>query len=145
MFDTLETWYRNVEYFLYNIWRWRKSLWQSRPWDYSGVYLLLHDQLSYMKESIDKYSYHTYKSRDSHKIKVCLLLLERLIENDYLIDKVNFNCADPRDILEYETVHKYFLPRGSFKTQVKTANSREKLDKELLSKILSRNLNSWQH
>lgn len=137
-------WY-NIWYPLKNIWKWRYSIINSRPWDHQGVYLLLRDQLSYMEGNIRLHSNQLTKDEKCKDIKVCLNLLDRIIEDEYSIDKQNFDYGDegwPNNWLNCKITPKYFLPKGNM---FKISDSRSKNDRELLFKTLKRKLDSWWH
>ena len=134
-------WY-NLWYPLKNIWKWRKSIWHTRSWDYSSIYWLLRDQLSYVEESIRLYSYHLNKENDCRDIKICLHLLDRLIEDDYMISKEDFHYIDGWNPITCKITPKYFLPKGGIN---KITNGIQKHDQELLFKILKCKMNRWWH
>lgn len=141
IYYTLSNFWYNFKWFFVNIYKLRYSLSNTRPWDYSGLYLLLRDQIREMEACQTKYSYHTCKDRNTKKMKVCLGLLDRLITDDYTIDKQNFHC-EGKDFLEWHFTPKHFLPRSS-KFIHKLSDTRQKQDRELLFKYLNKYSNHW--
>ena len=133
--------WENFRWFCYNVYKLRHSLSSSRPWDFSGIYLVLRDQIKEMEASQTKYSYHRCKDRNSKKMRVCLGLLDRLIKDDYMMDKEDFHC-DGENFLEWSVTPRYFLPRsGKFIRRL--SDIRQKQDKELLFKYLHKYSNDW--
>ena len=140
---SLRDFYRNIEYFIYNVWNLRRSLWEARPWDYSGTLLVLRDYLSYQQKTMIKYSNHTTAQKEVHNIKICLALLERILKDEYLTDKFKFEHAT-EDILQWKVyAGKYFLPKGSNRWNYKLADARAKQDKDLLFQLLNKHIKSW--
>lgn len=79
----------NIKNYCKNLYRYRKTLWNSRPWDYQGIYLALHDQLTCMSTAIEKHGHHTDKERVVKDMRICIKLLDRLMEDDY--SKMNYD------------------------------------------------------
>lgn len=130
-----------IPYFLTNLWLFRKALWSFRTWDNTYLYQIILTALEASEKATAKYSHHTCKDRTCKDIRVCILLLRRLIADEYLIDKTNFEFG--RSFFDFKMSSKYFLPVGVGKSSLKLSKDREKLDRELLFKILSRKSKSW--
>lgn len=145
---------KKIEYFLYdllnafkNVYRFRRTLWRAKPWDYTGIYYALQDQIQSQLDSVQRYSLHAKKDRDIKQMKVCLFLLDRLIKDEYILKYTKDLPASPDDIellsmFDIVFVPRYDLPKGK---TYKLEQSVEKNDRELLFKILNRNSNSWWH
>ncbi len=133
-------WY-NFKWFFINIYRLRYSLTHIRCWDYSGIYLLLRDQIREMEASQTKYSNHLCKDTNSKRMKVCLNLLDRLIEDEYMIEKQNFHGTG-KGWRDWYFTPKYFFPTNE-KFMWKLSDARQKQDKELLFKYLNKYSSHW--
>lgn len=134
----------DIPRFLSNLYFYRKTLWGSRGYDYSGAYLALRDTLQKNVDYMDKYSYHTTKDKSVREMKTCIHLLDRLIKSDYQkVDwvKKDFKNPDAVSLLDYfEPVPRYQFPS---KTNCKREVGIEKYDKELLFKLLNKHLTTW--
>jgi len=66
-----------------NLRRWFKIIWSDRDYDPYFIYTVLHHKLSLMEHFIRHDGHHLYAKRDADQIKKCVLILNRLIEDDY--------------------------------------------------------------
>lgn len=62
---------------------WFPIIWKDRNWDYSFIYILLRHKLHLTEHLIRNHGHHLYKDKDADNIKLCVNLLDRLIEDDY--------------------------------------------------------------
>lgn len=138
--NKLKSWYYNIKYFILNIYHHRSSLWYSRPWDYVGVYLVLRDNLKYLSDSIEEHGCSLNKDRQVKKMRVCINLLDRLIEDNYLTEKVEWKPSTGNGPLWGKLTPKYFLPRGDL---FKRGKSLQKEHREILFILLNKNLHNW--
>lgn len=119
--------------FIKNIYCFRKTLWHARPYDYEGLLLAMRDQLSMMESPI-RNGYHLYADRTADRIKLCRLLIDRILEGDYRFDDydIDFNHGTMKITKTPLTSE---APRDS-KLQRKILMSREQNDWDLLFKTL---------
>lgn len=73
----------NILYGLQNLCKWFPVIWSDRDWDYVYLYKLLHFKLKNMEYHHRNYGHHVGAEKDADKIKVCKLLLKRLIDDVY--------------------------------------------------------------
>jgi len=66
-----------------NLIRWFPTIWSDRNWDHTFIYMMLRNKLKNQEQYIRKYGIHLYAERDADNMKVCILLLDRLIEDNY--------------------------------------------------------------
>lgn len=133
-----------IPHFLTNLWLFRKSLWSFRTWDNSYLYQIILTALEASEKATAKYSYHTCKERTCKEMRICINLLTRLIEANYGIDKNDIEMdIDDNRFAHFKIIPKYFLPKSTGKEWHKLSDNREKLDRELLFKILSRKSKGW--
>ena len=144
MINKLKTHYRNIKYFLLNIYHHRKALWYSRPWDYTGTYLVLRDNLKYLSASIEKYGCHLNKEHDVRRMRICIHLIDRLVEDDYY--KVDYVLGGKGDnLFGFKRVFKYDLPKagkGSHSVHMQ-AERLKKQDQDMLFYILNKYIKHW--
>lgn len=74
---------RNTKYGTGNLVRWLPVIWTDRCWDSYFIYALLHKKLSMMEKHFREDGHHMDAIRDADKIKVCLLLIKRIIDDEY--------------------------------------------------------------
>ena len=72
--------FRGFRSFVRNIWFYRRELWNDQPWDHSYIYRFLRRKLQQMI-ALDGISLSWPQQKK--KMHLCVLLLDRLIEEDY--------------------------------------------------------------
>lgn len=75
--------YYNIKSGIPNLFKWLPVVWRNRPWDHYFIYDVLHKQLSLMEKYIRKYGHHVYHERDAQQIKIAILLIERIMKDEY--------------------------------------------------------------
>ncbi len=75
--------FRSFWYGVKNLIIWFPIIWKDRWWDYYFLFVLLRKKLSIMEKNFRKYGMYLYAEKDADKMKKCLLVLNRLIEDDY--------------------------------------------------------------
>lgn len=65
-----------------NLVRWFPIIWKDRNYDQYFIYVLLHKKLS-LTEKCLRNGYHLYAEKTADQIKLCVLLLDRLIKDEY--------------------------------------------------------------
>lgn len=142
-FYKLGNWYRNFKNFFYMTWKLRKELSLARPWDYTGLFYLMKGQLSLMEESHRKFSYHINKDVVVKEIKMCIHLLDRIINDNYeKIDYEWFKYNENTGTFNIKRVYLYDLPRGKRFT-LRQPEKLKRQDLELLCKIIKRKSFTW--
>ena len=134
--------FRNIKYFLLNIYHHRKSLWYSRPWDYSGTYMVLRDNLKYLSDSIEVHGIHLNKHKQVKNMRVCINLIDRLLEDDYA--KVTYVFKDDVFSFDFKVENKYFLPTvKNIKKRFELDHNLKNNDREYLFKLLNKYIEHW--
>jgi len=144
-----------------NLWIWFPVIWQDRWWDSYYIYALLHKKLSLMEKNFLKYGHHVGAEKDAHKMKVCRLLLERIIKDDYSPMTVHeikwgeaeLNWDQLEDGSEYYslniihpkviTVEDKERERKDFKRAMDQEEYLKKQDIEYLFKMMKKHIRSW--
>lgn len=135
----------DIPAFFSNLWRFRKTLWQYRTWDDSGLYVAMRDSLQGLYEcqsdtslgfrsvNADKYAKH---------IKVCIELLDRQIADDYYIRSHNFKFNREAMLSGGSS----FTPQNSEQpVNPLLYHNMEKWEREYLFKMLCKHSKSWWH
>lgn len=153
---------RNIIVSIKNLIVWFPLIWRDRQWDYIFIYRILHKKLSLMEKFIRKDGIHVRNIQDADKMKTCILLLERLmndIYHDQAFKKHYEKWGDPlmRFIdCEHEDCHEIIFDYKNVKTEKdekqKTKEFRRcikheeylmKQDSELLFKMLHKHIRTW--
>ena len=74
--------FQSVRNFVRNIWFYRRVLWDDQPWDQIYIYELLRRKLQQMI-ALDGIGQSWPQKQE--KMHLCVLLLDRLIEEDYVL------------------------------------------------------------
>jgi len=72
-----------IKHGIKNLIIWFPVIWKDRWWDHWFLYVVLRHKLHLMEKNIRKYGHHVRHIEDADKIKKCVLLLDRLIKDDY--------------------------------------------------------------
>ena len=67
-----------------NIVEWFPTIYRDRWWDHSFLYSILKKKLEIMEKYFRRYGISTQAEKDADKMKKCVLLLDRLIKDDYI-------------------------------------------------------------
>ena len=119
-----------------NVWVYRESLMRTYTWDYSGSLYYLRTHLEQM-EPVIRNGNHLYGERTANNIKVCKLLLDRILDCDdqYMFDHLDIEFKKNGGIKIHRTPKYSEAPRES-KLQRKILNQKEQQDWDLLCKML---------
>ena len=129
----------SIKWFFKNIYTQRKALWQARPWDYEGIYYYLYHQVDAMEKSQREYGIHLHKEKYCDRMRVVCLILERLIRDEYIIERYSFvkNPKKKDEVFDFDIVPKYdFFTKGAEWKQ-------KQIDQDYLFKMLNKHINSW--
>lgn len=95
--DVPKTWYYNIKWFISNVWRFRKVLWDFRTWDFSYCNRMFIESLKFLADCID----HGHEDRRAANKKVAaineLRTLLGKINNEFDIDEVYDYTKKERD------------------------------------------------
>lgn len=75
--------FRNLKKGIWNLVSWFSIVWNDRDWDYCFLYELLKFKLSRMEKYLQKYGHSLDVDKDADSIRKCVVILERLIRDDY--------------------------------------------------------------
>ena len=91
----------NLKYGIKNLFKYFKVIWNDRHWDYSFILILLKFKLETIKNSYSKKHYSTDVPYQLKYINICIILLDRLIENNLLEEELN-NLYEGKEFLEFD-------------------------------------------
>ena len=76
--------FRSTKYGIENLVAWFPIIWKDRDWDHWFLYKILHLKLKRMETLHRKYGNSIYREKYADQIKLAVLLIHRLIEDEYL-------------------------------------------------------------
>lgn len=85
-FYMVRNWFRSIKPGVKNLIKWFPVIWKDRWWDHSYLYSILRYKLSLMEEGFRTSGISVNSEKDARNIKICILLLDRLIKDDYSND-----------------------------------------------------------
>jgi hypothetical protein len=152
----------DIPYGIKNIIKWFPTIWADRDWDHYFIYVTLRQKLHFTEQHIRKRGHHVASQQDADKIKTCVLLLDRLIADNYDstfkkmdekwgdIEISSTPCKDRPDLHEVhitrpniKTEKDKLQEQKEFKNACEHEQYLKKQDRELLFKIISKNIEGW--
>ncbi len=129
--------------FFRNLWMFRKCLWNYRSWDYSGMMNFMITSAKDMSEVQEKYGHHVGHLKTAKELKVFAHVLERVRDDSYMEDKLDFTRAEGFGINEVKskpnTLPSYKNPLQFYKL----TGQQRKDDLSLACKLMERKFLSW--
>lgn len=152
----------DIPYGVKNLIRWFPVIWKDRNWDHYFIYVILRRKLQLMEQCI-RHGMHTNCVKDANKIKRCVLLLNRLIEDNYhenvyydyykkwgqpeIVFKeseieigsceLNFKYPNVNSEEDDKLRQKHFKTKGNFEEDLR------RQDIEMLFKLMEKYIESW--
>jgi len=161
--EKIKDFFRNIKLGIPNLIKWTPVIWKDRDWDQHFLYVILQFKLKQMEQLQRKYGISTNSKDYADQMKVCILLLERIIKSDYLMNtlkpheekwgesKLDFDRIPDKPGLNTAvfTVEKAITPE-----QIKQENKErmklykhvdnlEKQDLDMLFKLMRKNIEGW--
>ena len=129
-YDGLPYWLRNTVEFVERLIAYVTLLWRDRDFDQYYLYAMMELKLGRMQRAHERDSYHTNAPRYAHQIKICRLLLQRLMKDEYathLFDEIDQTFGAIEFKLGGKTTGKYGT---SYSTVVYRANVKTEQDEK---------------
>jgi hypothetical protein len=73
----------DIPYGIWNIVKWLPIIWKDRNWDYIYILIIMYKKLSLMEKHIRQNDNHVDAPKDADSIKLCVLLIDRLLKDNY--------------------------------------------------------------
>ncbi len=83
MFQKIKDMPRNIKYGVINLWVWFPIIWKDRQWDHQFIYEIFKHKLHLTEQLIRHNGHHLFHLRDADRIKLCVNLLDRLMNDEY--------------------------------------------------------------
>ena len=74
---------RDIRIGIKNLVNWFPIIWNDRQWDHSFFYEIMRFKLNKMEKYLRHNGHHIGSEKSANKIKVCVMLLNRLMEDNY--------------------------------------------------------------
>jgi hypothetical protein len=81
--------FRNLKKGIWNLISWFSIIWHDRDWDYYFLYELLKFKLERMENYLRKHGHSLDSEKDADSIQECVVILKRLINEDYVAEDWN--------------------------------------------------------
>ena len=75
----------DIPYGISNLVKWFPVIWKDRDWDYCFFLTILHKKLCFMEELFEYNAHYVGSEKDARIIKICRILSERLVRDDYIM------------------------------------------------------------
>lgn len=106
-----------------NLVRWLPIIWKDEQWDYYHIFEILKHKLLFTAEHTRKYGYHAFSDRDADRMMLCVRLIEKVQNEDYMMELV-----DDNDIT---------------KEKLESAKKKQDKAKRILFKLLDQHIERW--
>jgi hypothetical protein len=121
---------RNVKYGIQNLIKWFPVIWQDRDWDHWFIFKIFHFKLKEVEKLQREYGNAVTHEKIADQIKLAVLLLDRLIKDEYLE-----NVLKPHE-KKWGESEMIFTPiegnkeYSSMDFKVEKANTKEEIEQE---------------
>ncbi len=78
-----------------NLLRWLPIIWQDEQWDYYYILEVLKHKLILTADHTRKHGYHVNSNYDADRMMLCVKLIEKVQNEDYLMEMVNEKLSLP--------------------------------------------------
>lgn len=155
---------RSLKYGIENLIKWLNIIWNDRDWDYYFFLIMMKKKLEGMEHQHRVYSHCIDSEKITKKMRVCIHLLDRIIEDDYCkkeyedhdkkygkldidskpsqYDKngkiLTYKMIFNRDKVTNDRIKKY--ERDDFRRIIKKSDNIKNNDKNMLFDMLRRNI-----
>jgi hypothetical protein len=97
--ENVELWWRhNGRYFhkdfisgIKNLFKWFPTIWRDRDWDSTFIFNILIKKLEFQAKYIGTNNRHTRAKRDSEIMMTCVRLMEKIREEEYAIEYMDYH------------------------------------------------------
>jgi len=79
----VKEWPRQIRQGIKRLIEWFPIIWNDRHWDYFYIFIVLRHKLHLTEQLIRHHGHHVKHIEDADKIKRCVMILDRLIKDEY--------------------------------------------------------------
>ncbi len=106
-----------------NILRWLPIIWKDEQWDYYYIFEILKHKLIFTAEHTRKYGYHVNSNYDADRMMLCVRLIEKIQNEEYMEVLINDNNLTNE--------------------KIDAAYNKQKKTSRLLFKLLDKHIEGW--
>lgn len=156
MIEKIKDFIKNVKYGFKSLYLWLPIIWKDRNWDHYYILKVLQHKINLTKNYIDKNKRYTGYEKDVFKMKICTLLLERLIRDEYDINATiphlkkwgegEFDIEDGILLVNYPNVKNEEdekKQQKELRMLMKKSIDQQKQDLEYLCKMIRKHILQW--
>ena len=126
--------------FIKNIWHFRKFLWENRWWDYYFIFFMLREKLKVDVKYYKKYSLNKYAQDQIMQMKLCIKILKRINDDNYLENALFFFEKEyPNWMKNLNSI----ADEKWYKRCISRADKQKQQDIEYLFKYLCKHIQNW--
>lgn len=133
----------DIPRFIKNVFVYRKALWNTYNFDYSGSLYFMREHLKQLEKCI-RNGHHLHGEKQADKVKICVLLLDRILDStdQYNLDNIGVDFSTKKFKLVH-TPKNSEHPRYNTKTYWQVTKAKEEQDWKLLMKLLDKHMRGW--
>ena len=155
--------FRSIKYGIENLIIWAPIIWKDRDWDHWYLYKMFKFKLIQMEKLHRKYGMSVNSENTADQMKICINLLERLINDEYgesifkhhnkKWGRPHFNweyCKDRKGCSELHITHRHVnseedkkQERKEFRRLIKHEEILKRQDIEYLFKLMTKHIQGW--
>lgn len=142
--NKVKDFFRNIKRWCINVYAFRKTLWNGRPWDCTLLYMAMVDSLASMEADHIECSHLVNNEKYAKQMRTTRLILERLIKDEYMMENIkHVPSKEPGQYIRLGT----FVPKNdvapSCKYAFTVAQNAQKNDLRLLAKMIEKHSLGW--
>lgn len=139
--------FRRFYWRLSNVIRWFPTIWNDNDFDSSYMWIILRKKLSHMEEFFNsEYCYHVGSEKQAQEIRICKLLCDRIISEDYPTmwdNKWHRNWDSFEEFMKIVNTPLSDIQQDAFNRAIKHEEYLKKQDIEILGKMLKKYSRTW--
>lgn len=94
--------WRDFKNGIFNLWRWLPLVWSDRDWDHAYITRVLRFKLQNTAAHLEKYDRFVGVEHEVKYIRLCIKLMDKIAEEEYIFRKLPDGTIDPNGILQHE-------------------------------------------
>jgi hypothetical protein len=135
---SLQEKYKGCMSFILNIIKYKDFLWNDHYWDYHYLLVMLRDKLKNDIEGYQKEDILEYPEKVTDSMQLCVMLLNRLIKDDYIENAFYLYNKKYPDDLPFNIVNEKYFRRCS-----KRAGLQKEQDRDYLFRTMQKHIFGW--
>lgn len=133
--------YYGPKNFIHNLWAYRKFLWTDRWYDDHYLYFMMREKLRHDRGMYKKYSLNLHSQDQINSMKRCILVLDRIINDNYFDNALYFYEKEHPDW--YGDITRDIPDRKWFRRCSDKASKQRQQDIDYLWSLVGKYSKSW--